>query len=120
MEKRLTFSKEIPGAFTALFILFILALFFDAFATSLFMLRHGWQFEINPLVRWGAALYGPVYGPFLGALLKVAGGIFLAWLHRRATCYVLLLTSVISVAAGFYNIVAFTISLDSLVYHLPL
>lgn len=118
MEKPAAYNKEIPGAFAILFVLFIIALFFDAFATSLFMLHNGWQFEIHPIVRWGAAAWGPIYGPVFGAVIKILGGLFLAFLHRRASCYVLLLTAVISILAGFYNIIAYTFTMNSFLPHL--
>ena len=109
MENCLTDRKEIPGAFAVLFSMFIIALFFDAAATSLFMLRFGWGFEIHPLFRWSCAAWGPVYGPMLGAMVKIAGGVFLATLHRRAACYILLAAAFISILAGFYNMSIFTI-----------
>jgi hypothetical protein len=119
MEKTPLHKREIPGGFAALFIFFTLAVFFDAFTTSLFMIRHGSEFEIHTLIRWSSALCGPVYGPLLGALAKTAAAILLSFLHRRAVCYALLLVTVISLFAGLYNLFAWNLTLSGTLSYRP-
>ena len=89
-----------------LFFLFILAMFFDAAATSLFMIQHGPEFELHPLVRLISFSLGPVYGPIFGALLKVAAGGLLVVLYRPLSRLILPLVTILSVFAGAYNIFA--------------
>ena len=89
-----------------IFFLFVLALFFDAAATSLFMIQHGIGFELHPLFRIVSFTFGPIYGPLLGAVLKVFAGLILMDLHRPLSRLVLPVVTILSVCAGVYNIFA--------------
>ncbi len=86
--------------------LFILALFFDAAATSVFMIQHGSEYELHPLFRVSSAIFGPVYGPLLGAICKVLFGMALVLMHRPLSFIVLPLAALCSLCAGAYNLLA--------------
>ena len=85
-------------------IVFIVSLLCDAASTIHFMVKTGPELEIHPMVRIAARIAGPVAGPLLGALVKAMAGIVVAIYCRRFAAHILILTSLISLWAAWYNI----------------
>lgn len=107
------------SSWQVVFFLFILALFFDAAATSVFMIQHGLEYEIHPVFRIGSLAFGPVYGPLLGAVFKVFAGLILVTLHRPLSRLVLPVVTILSVCAGVYNIFAWPLYQMGFFHSLP-
>lgn len=114
---QLAAAKERP--WFILFFLFVLALFFDASATSVFMIQHGTDYELHPLFRIGSLAFGPVYGPLFGAVLKVFAGLILIDLHRPLSRLILPVVTILSVCAGIYNIFAWPLYQMGYIQSLP-
>ncbi len=89
-----------------LFFIFTLALFFDAAATSVFMIQNGPVYEVHPLVRVASIALGPVYGPILGAVCKILAGLGLIYFHRTLARLILPAVTILSLCAGAYNLLA--------------
>ncbi len=85
-------------------IVFLVSLFCDAASTIHFMVKTGPELEIHPMVRIAARIAGPVAGPLLGALAKALAGVIVAIYCRRFAAYILILASLISFWAAWYNI----------------
>jgi hypothetical protein len=101
------FRKNAQGFFRAyrwLLIVFVVSLFCDAASTVHFMLKLGPEPEIHPVVRIVAIIAGPVAGPLLGALAKTVAGILVAIYCRRFAVYILILASMTSLWAAWYNV----------------
>ena len=105
-RRNMQISADQQGPWFVLFFLFILALFFDAATTSVFMIENGTDYEIHPVIRAVSLCTGPVYGPLLGAVFKVFAGLFLIRIHRPLSRLILPVVTVLSVFAGVYNIFA--------------
>ena len=85
-------------------IVFFVSLLCDGASTIHFMVRTGPEPEIHPLVRVAARLVGPVAGPLFGALVKALAGIIVAIYCRRFAAHILILASLISLWAAWYNV----------------
>ena len=92
------------GAYRWVVIVFLVSLFCDAASTIHFMVKVGPELEIHPMVRIAARIIGPVAGPLFGALVKALGGIVVAIYCRRFAPHILILASLISFWAAWYNI----------------
>ena len=92
------------GAYRWLLIVFVVSLFCDAASTIYFMIKLGPELEIHPMVRIAARIAGPVAGPLLGASAKALAGILVAIYCRRFAAYILILASLISFWAAWYNV----------------
>ena len=92
------------GAYRWVVIVFLVSLFCDAASTIHFMVKTGPELEIHPMVRIAARIAGPVAGPLLGALAKALAGVIVAIYCRRFAAYILILASLISFWAAWYNI----------------
>ena len=92
------------GAYRWVLIVFFASLFCDAASTIHFMVKMGPELEIHPMVRIAAKIAGPVAGPLLGALAKALAGIVVAIYCRRFAAHILILASLISLWAAWYNI----------------
>lgn len=103
----LRFRNNARGFWTAyrwVLVLFVVSLFCDAASTIHFMLELGPEPEIHPMVRIAAMIAGPVAGPLLGAMAKVVAGLLVSIYCRRWAAYILILASLISLWAAWYNI----------------
>ncbi len=101
------FRNNARGFWTAykwVLMLFVVSLFCDAASTIYFMLKLGPEPEIHPMVRIAAMIAGPIAGPLLGAAAKVIAGVLVAIYCRRWAVYILILASLISLWAAWYNV----------------
>jgi hypothetical protein len=90
--------------------LLLAALVFDTVSTIYFMQRDGVEFEMHPLVRASAMLFGPVSGTILTAFLfRAVAGLMLAVYLRRFSAWVLTVPIITSTIAGFINFFGYSI-----------
>lgn len=84
-------------------IVYILALSADGFSTIHFMLNEGVDSELHPGVNLVARIAGPVLGPLLGIIGKTIAGVIVAIYWRRIAWIILLVVSIVSFWAAWYN-----------------
>ena len=84
-------------------IVFVLALLADGLSTIHFMLQTGPEEEMHPAVNIAARILGPILGPMVGVAGKAIAGLIVAVYWRRIGWIILLLVSIISVWAAWYN-----------------
>jgi len=85
-------------------ILLIGAFAFDALSTIHFMIQDGVHYELHPLVRHSALIFGPVTGTILSAFLyKSIAALCLALYLRRMRIWVLIVPAIPAIIAGFVN-----------------
>ena len=92
------------GVYRWVLIVFVVSLLCDAASTIYFMIQMGPEPEIHPMVRIAARIVGPVAGPLLGALVKALAGVIVAIYCRRFAACILILASLISFWAAWYNV----------------
>jgi uncharacterized membrane protein len=85
-------------------IVFVVSLLCDAASTINFMVKLGPELELHPMVRIAARIVGPVAGPLIGALAKAVAGTIVAIYCRRFAAHILILASLISFWAAWYNV----------------
>ena len=68
------------------------------------MLREGPDSELHIGFVFVSRLFGPVVGPLLGGIAKITAGIIVAIYCRRFSLYILVVASIISFWAAWYNI----------------
>lgn len=92
---------------TTLKVLVLAALLFDTVSTVYFMQRDGISFELHPIVRYSAMLWGPILGTFLSAFVFKAVVSFLleAFYLRGYAVYMYLCMICASSFAGCYNFI---------------
>ncbi len=112
-------ANDRPSPCFVLFFIFIMALFFDAAATSVFMIQNGAAYEVHPLIRAVSLTLGPVYGPLAGAVFKVLAGLVLIFLHRPLARLVLPAVTILSLGAGVYNLLAWPLYQMGYLHSLP-
>jgi hypothetical protein len=83
---------------------FVLAVFCDAGSTIFVMLQQGPEVEIHIVVRFISGVFGPVAGPLLGAVGKVAAGVIVAVYLRRFAAYIFVAASLLAFWATWYNV----------------
>lgn len=106
------FSNQVNHAFNELWqkhriliTVLIVGFMFDTLSTIHFMAREGVEFEIHPLVKFSALFLGPVAGTILSAFCyKMVVCILLAMYLKQIRLWILLLPSITSTFAGFYNL----------------
>lgn len=84
-------------------IFYCIALLADGVSTIRFMLAEGVEIEMHPVVNIAARIAGPVLGPLIGVIGKAVAGIVVAFYWRRIAWVVLLVVSVVSFWAAWYN-----------------
>lgn len=85
-------------------ILYFISLAADGLSTICFMLRDGSDgTEMHPAVSIAARMFGPVLGPLLGVLGKAVAGLIVAVYWRRIAWAVLLVPTILSFWAAWYN-----------------
>lgn len=84
-------------------VLYILALSADGISTIRFMLTEGTDTELHPGVHIAARLAGPILGPLIGVLGKALAGLIVAIYWRSIAWIILLVVSIISFWAAWYN-----------------
>ncbi len=88
-----------------LIILLICMLLFDTLTTIEFMAHDGIEREFHPLVKYSALLFGPVTGTILCAFMfRTIAGLFLALYLHNFRLLILILPTITSTIAGFYNL----------------
>jgi hypothetical protein len=112
-------AEDRPSPYFVLFFLFTMALFFDAAATSVFMIQNGPDYEVHPLFRAVSLTLGPVYGPLLCAACKALAGFVLVLLHRPLSRLVLPAVTILSLGAGVYNLLAWPLYQMGYLHSLP-
>jgi hypothetical protein len=83
---------------------FIIAIFCDALSTIHFMNRIGIEAELHPAFYLISRIFGPNFGPLLGAAGKAIAGFAVAIYCRQFAAHILLAASIISFWASWYNI----------------
>ena len=68
------------------------------------MLRDGIDAEIHLAIRYVSKVFGPVLGPTIGTLGKIAAGVIVGLCSRKLAPYVFATASAISFLAAWYNI----------------
>ena len=84
-------------------VIYCIALLADGISTICFMLAEGADTELHPAVNIAARILGPVAGPLVGVLGKVVAGIIVAIYWRRIAAAILLIVSLMSFWAAWYN-----------------
>lgn len=102
-ERFIQNSKGFWKAYRWLLILYILALLADGISTIRFMLLEGLAEELHPAVNIVSKLFGPILGPLIGVVCKTGAGIIAAVYFRRIGWVILLVVSIISLWAAWYN-----------------
>jgi len=98
-------SRGFATRYRVLLLLFIVALLCDAISTTWFMLHEGGPHsEAHPVVRYVSHAVGPILGPWFGALGKFTAAVVVAIYLRRWATLILLVGSVLSLWAAWYNI----------------
>lgn len=88
-----------------LIIILLICFLFDTLTTIHFMRHSGIHGEIHPLVRYSALILGPITGTILSAFcFKAVASILLAMFLRPIRLWILILPSITSGFAGFYNL----------------
>ncbi|MHC5083612.1 MAG: hypothetical protein ACYTET_06700 [Planctomycetota bacterium] len=101
------FIKNREGFWKAnrwILIIFLLALLADGLSTIHFMLQSGPEEELHPAVNIASRIAGPVAGPLIGVAGKAVAGLIVAIYWRRIGWIILLLVSIISVWAAWFNL----------------
>ena len=68
------------------------------------MLEEGPDSEIHPAILLVSKWFGPIVGPMLGVVGKAAAGIVVAIYCRRFAIHILLVASILSLWAAWYNL----------------
>ena len=84
-------------------IIFFIALTADGLSTIHFMLDDGVDTELHPAVNIVARITGPFLGPVIGIIGKFIGGIIVAVYWRRIAWIILLVVSIMSLWAAWFN-----------------
>ena len=85
-------------------ILLVGALAFDTLSTIHFMTQEEIYYELHPLVRLSALIFGPITGTILSAFLfKIAVALCLALYLRRMRIWILTAPIIPAIIAGFIN-----------------
>jgi hypothetical protein len=102
------FKQNANGFFrqyAILLIVYFLALTADGLSTIHFMLHEGTaDTEMHPAVSLAARMLGPVAGPILGVVAKAAAGLIVAIYWRRIAWIILLVPTLLSLWAAWYNL----------------
>lgn len=86
-------------------ILYSIAIVCDALSTVHFMLNEGTGgTEMHPAVGIAARIAGPVLGPLIGAAGKMIAGLIVAIYWRRIAFFILLIPTLMSFWAAWYNL----------------
>jgi len=84
-------------------VVFITALLADGISTIVFMLHEGTDTELHPVVNFVSRIAGPVLGPLIAVVCKAIAGFIVAIYWRRIAVFILLIVSIISFWAAWYN-----------------
>ena len=99
------YFKEMWQKYNVWIILLMIGFLFDTMTTIHFMTRETIFFEAHPLVRYSALLMGPIVGTILSAFcFKFVVSIFLALYLKRMQLWILVIPTITSTLAGFYNL----------------
>lgn len=91
--------------YAILLTIYFLALTADGISTIHFMLHEGTaNTEMHPAVSLAARVFGPVLGPILGVIGKAVAGLVVAIYWRRIAWIILLVPTVLSLWAAWYNL----------------
>jgi hypothetical protein len=97
-------AKDFWRANVWILVVFVAALLADGISTIYFMLHEGADTELHPAVNFVSRIAGPVLGPLIAVACKAIAGIIVAIYWRRIAAFILLLVSIISFWAAWYNI----------------
>jgi hypothetical protein len=86
-------------------LLYFAALTADGASTIHFMLHEGTcDTELHPAVSAAAGVLGPVWGPIVGIVGKAVAGLIVAVYWRRIALVILLIATILSLWAAWYNV----------------
>ena len=97
-------ARDLWRAHVWIVIVFITALLADGISTICFMLREGTDTELHPAVNFVSQIAGPVLGPLIAVGCKAIAGFVVAIYWRSIAVFILLVVSMISFWAAWYNI----------------
>ena len=84
-------------------VLYCIALLADGISTTRFMLVEGVDTEMHPVVNSAARIAGPVLGPLIAVVGKAVAGMIVAVYWRRIAWIILLVVTIVSFWAAWYN-----------------
>jgi hypothetical protein len=87
-----------------LMIIFFIAILCDAASTIYIMVRLGPSVESHIVIRLISYVFGPVLGPLIGALGKAIGAFIIIHVLEEYASYLLVLITLISFWAAWYNL----------------
>jgi len=96
-------AKGLWNANKCILIFYTIALLADGISTIHFMLNDGVDTELHPAVNIAARITGPVLGPLIGVIGKAIAGVIVAIYWRRIAWIILLMISIVSFWAAWYN-----------------
>ncbi|MHC4772888.1 MAG: hypothetical protein ACYS8S_04790 [Planctomycetota bacterium] len=102
-ERFIQNSKGFRTAHKWVLALYLIALLADGISTIRFMMNEGVDTEMHPAVNIAARIAGPVLGPLIGILGKTIAGVIVAIYWRSIAWIILLVVSVVSFWAAWYN-----------------
>ena len=103
-ERFTTNSQGFLRHWWPMLLLYFIALTADGVSTIHFMLNEGSDAELHPVVSFAARVVGPVLGPILGVVGKALAGLIVAVYWRRIAWAILLVPSLLSFWAAWYNL----------------
>lgn len=103
-ERFIQNSKGFWKANFVFVIIYFIALTADGASTTYFMLSDGVDTELHPAVNIAARMTGPFLGPIIGIIGKFIAGIIVAVYWRRIAWIILLVVSIISLWAAWFNV----------------
>jgi len=102
-ERFIVNSRGFWRAYWPIIVIYIIALTADGISTIRFMLADGTDTEMHPAINITARIAGPVLGPLIGVIGKALAGIIVAIYWRRIAIVILLVVSIVSFWAAWYN-----------------
>jgi hypothetical protein len=83
---------------------YFVALAADGFSTVHFMRHEGVDSELHPAVNLVSHIAGPILGPIIGVFGKAVAGLIVAIYWRRIAWMILLIPTLLSFWAAWYNL----------------
>ncbi|MHC4292421.1 MAG: hypothetical protein ACYSTR_09450 [Planctomycetota bacterium] len=102
-ERFIQNSKGFWSSYKWVLALYSIALLADGISTIHFMLADGTDTELHPAINIAARIAGPVLGPLIGIVGKAVAGVIVAIYWRRIAGTILLVVSIVSFWAAWYN-----------------
>ena len=101
-----------------LMIIFFIAVLCDAASTIYIMVHLGPSVESHIVIRLISYVFGPVLGPLIGALGKAIGAFIIIHVLEEYASFLIVVITVISFWAAWYNLWGWNFYESSLIYWL--